>query len=108
MDSFSVLDGGGEEKRRGRVSFLQLPLSGEKCSDPGTEQGSGVRADFCFKLPIKLLTSHHPALAPTSPGSAGSPPCERQLSSSVPSATSAPPAEEPRRSLEQWLSSNFN
>lgn len=56
-----------EERRREgdvRASFNCLcPV--KSAQTPGAEPGSGVRADFRFKLPIKPLTSHHPALAPT-------------------------------------------
>ncbi|XP_066858391.1 uncharacterized protein [Anser cygnoides] len=57
-----------EEERRGegdvRASFSCLcPVKSAR--SPGAASGSGVRADFRCKLPIKLLTSHHPALART-------------------------------------------
>ncbi|XP_072789708.1 uncharacterized protein [Taeniopygia guttata] len=77
MDSFSVLDGGGEEKRREgdvRASFNCLcPV--KSAQTPGAAPDSGVRADFRAELPIKPLTAttllwHRHGLCDLLPGEA--------------------------------------
>lgn len=76
--------------------FLILP------AEMKNKSGTKVRLRaFCFSHPNLLLYFFTHRICGISP-------CERQLSSSVPSAISALPAEKPRRSAEQWLSSNLN
>ncbi|TRZ23015.1 hypothetical protein HGM15179_004054, partial [Zosterops borbonicus] len=58
MDSFSVLDGGGEERRRGRASFLQVPLSGAKCPEPRARESARTLAWSCQSNPPATLLWH--------------------------------------------------